>query len=364
MEPLAAGAVVVDCLLGPGDERSLADDVLDGLTRPFKELPPKHFYDARGADLFDQICELPEYYPTRAERAILLERADADRRAHGGRGARRAGLGDRRRRRACCCARWPRPARCAATSRSTSPRRWCASRAEQLVEELPGLRVHGIVGDFERHLAHVPPAQDGPRIVAFLGGTIGNFTPGSAPALPARDRAAAAPRPRLPAAGHRPRQGPCRDRGRLRRRRRRHRRVQPQRARTWSTASSTPTSTSRPSSTSPSSTASASGSRCACARRGGCACGSARSGWTSTSRPREELRTEISAKFTPRAPARRPRGLGPRPARGAHRPRRSLRAVAEHAVGVGGAANGGWRGRRVPKATGRTSHSSPIGPPV
>ncbi len=58
-----------------GDERTLADDVLDGLTRPFKELPPKHFYDAHGAELFDQICDLPEYYPTRCERAILETRA-------------------------------------------------------------------------------------------------------------------------------------------------------------------------------------------------------------------------------------------------------------------------------------------------
>ena len=49
--------------------------MLDGLTRPFKELPPKHFYDARGAELFDRICELPEYYPTRAERAILEARS-------------------------------------------------------------------------------------------------------------------------------------------------------------------------------------------------------------------------------------------------------------------------------------------------
>src|SRR5947209_18432045 len=61
----------IDTHLAPGGERSLADDVLDGLTRPFKELPPKHFYDARGAELFERICELPEYYPTRAERAIL-----------------------------------------------------------------------------------------------------------------------------------------------------------------------------------------------------------------------------------------------------------------------------------------------------
>ena len=57
--------------------RTLADDVLDGLTRPAKELPPKYFYDARGSDLFDRITELPEYYPTRAERAILEARADA-----------------------------------------------------------------------------------------------------------------------------------------------------------------------------------------------------------------------------------------------------------------------------------------------
>src|SRR6204780_2121735 len=70
------GTITIDSYLHEGQERSLADDVLDGLTRPFKELPPKHFYDARGADLFDQICDLPEYYPTRAERAILVQRAD------------------------------------------------------------------------------------------------------------------------------------------------------------------------------------------------------------------------------------------------------------------------------------------------
>ncbi len=55
---------------------TLADDALDGLTRPAKEIPPKHFYDARGSELFDRITELPEYYPTRAERAILEASAD------------------------------------------------------------------------------------------------------------------------------------------------------------------------------------------------------------------------------------------------------------------------------------------------
>jgi uncharacterized SAM-dependent methyltransferase len=72
---LSTDAILVESYVGPGEERSLADDVLDGLTRPFKELPPKHFYDARGAELFDRICELPEYYPTRAERAILEQRS-------------------------------------------------------------------------------------------------------------------------------------------------------------------------------------------------------------------------------------------------------------------------------------------------
>ena len=53
------------------DERTLAYDVADGLTRPFKEIPPKHFYDTEGSRLFEAITKLPEYYPTRTERAIL-----------------------------------------------------------------------------------------------------------------------------------------------------------------------------------------------------------------------------------------------------------------------------------------------------
>src|SRR6478736_3126371 len=70
MEPLlTTDAIVVESFVGQGEERALADDVLDGLTKPFKELPPKHFYDAVGAELL-------EYYPTRAERAILEQRSD------------------------------------------------------------------------------------------------------------------------------------------------------------------------------------------------------------------------------------------------------------------------------------------------
>jgi L-histidine N-alpha-methyltransferase len=172
-----ADQVVVHTYLGPSDERSLADDVLDGLTKPFKELPPKHFYDARGAELFDRICELPEYYPTRAERAILEERS-ADIAALTGAGELvELGSGTAAKTRLLLSALYD-----GGTLRRYVPidvtERMVRDCAEALVGEYPGLAVHGIVGDFERHLAHVPP-PDVPRIVAFLGGTIGNFTPGS-----------------------------------------------------------------------------------------------------------------------------------------------------------------------------------------
>jgi L-histidine N-alpha-methyltransferase len=180
MEPLLqAGGVVVRSFLAPGDDRALADDVLDGLTRPFKELPPKHLYDARGAELFDRITELPEYYPTRAERQILVAHA-ADVVALTGAGELvELGSGTAAKTRILL-----RAMHDAGTLRRYVPLDVTESvvraTAGELVQELPGLEVHGIVGDFERHLAELPPPEPAvPRVVAFLGGTIGNFPPGS-----------------------------------------------------------------------------------------------------------------------------------------------------------------------------------------
>jgi L-histidine N-alpha-methyltransferase len=173
----AERAIQIDSHLEEGDERSLADDVLDGLTRPFKELPPKHFYDARGAALFDRICELPEYYPTRAERAILEEAAEELAELTGAVELVELGSGTAAKTRVLLDA-----LRAAGTLRRYIPVDVTESMvrdcAEELTSEYPGLRVHGVIGDFERHLELVPPAC-GPRIVAFLGGTIGNFPPGS-----------------------------------------------------------------------------------------------------------------------------------------------------------------------------------------
>jgi L-histidine N-alpha-methyltransferase len=179
MEPItdADEVIQIDSHLDGAHERSLAEDVLDGLTRPFKELPPKHFYDARGAELFDQICNLPEYYPTRAERAILEQSAEELASLTGAVELVELGSGTAAKTRVLLDALQANGTlhRYVPVDVTEQMVRDCA---EELTREYPGLRVHGVIGDFERHLDRVPPAA-GPRIVAFLGGTIGNFPPGS-----------------------------------------------------------------------------------------------------------------------------------------------------------------------------------------
>jgi L-histidine N-alpha-methyltransferase len=171
--------IVIESWLSETEERSLANDVLDGLTRPFKELPPKHFYDSRGSELFEQICEQPEYYPTRTERSILEARAAEIVGATGAGELVELGSG------AADKARILLDAMAAAgTLQRYVPldvsEVVVRDAAAQLVEEHPELRIHGVIGDFERHLDRVPAPIDGvPRIVALLGGTIGNFPPGT-----------------------------------------------------------------------------------------------------------------------------------------------------------------------------------------
>ena len=174
---LEQGTVEVHSYLGPGDERTLADDVLDGLTRPLKELPPKHFYDARGSELFDAICELPEYYQTRTERLILESCAgDIVARSEAGELV-ELGSGSATKTRVLLDAMQAagRLERYVPLDVSATTVHACA---EKLVQEYPAMSVHGVVGDFERHLTHLPEPA-GPRLVAFLGGTLGNFPPGT-----------------------------------------------------------------------------------------------------------------------------------------------------------------------------------------
>jgi L-histidine N-alpha-methyltransferase len=175
---LTTPAVQIDSWLTEAEERCLANDVLDGLTRPFKELPPKHFYDARGSELFEQICELPEYYPTRTELSILRDIAGAVAASTGAGELVELGSG------AADKARILLDAMAAEGAlHRYVPLDVSASVVEQaaaaLVEEYESLAVHGVIGDFERHLERIPAANGTPRLFALLGGTIGNFPPGT-----------------------------------------------------------------------------------------------------------------------------------------------------------------------------------------
>jgi L-histidine Nalpha-methyltransferase len=170
--------VRVDSWLTEDDERSLANDVLDGLTKPFKELAPKHFYDARGSELFERICELPEYYPTRTELSILRACAAGIVGATGAGELVELGSGASDKARLLLDAMQD-----AGTLDRYIPldvSETVVNDAAQILRgDYEGLRVHGVVGDLERHLEHVPDPEDAPRLVALLGGTIGNFAPGT-----------------------------------------------------------------------------------------------------------------------------------------------------------------------------------------
>ncbi|CAL9594999.1 Histidine N-alpha-methyltransferase [Streptomyces sp. enrichment culture] len=168
-------------------DAALRADVLNGLTGTPKTLPPKWFYDARGSELFERITELPEYYPTRAEREILAGRAGEIAAAAGARTLVELGSGSSEKTRylldALTGLRVYVPVD---VSESALTR---AGRA--LAAERPGLDVHALIADFTAGLAL--PDVPGPRLVAFLGGTIGNLLPAERAAFLASVRALLSP---------------------------------------------------------------------------------------------------------------------------------------------------------------------------
>ena len=170
-----AATLQVDTHLDPADlGTALRTDARRGLTATPKDLPPKWFYDDRGSELFDEITRLPEYYPTRTERSILLAHADDIVAASGADTLVELGSGTSEKTRILLDAfhRADRLRTFAPFDVSEATLRDAAAR---VAAEYPGVDVHAVVGDFERHLAHVPGS--GHRTVAFLGGTIGNFAP-------------------------------------------------------------------------------------------------------------------------------------------------------------------------------------------
>jgi L-histidine N-alpha-methyltransferase len=155
-------------------ERSLRADARAGLLATPKSLPPKWFYDKIGSELFEQITELPEYYPTRAEREILESRAGDIARASRSHTLVELGSGSSRKTRLLLDAlhRLGTLERYVAVDVSASA---LLQAGQGLTRDYPDLAVHAVVADFESQLP-VVPAHDH-RLIGFLGGTIGNFEP-------------------------------------------------------------------------------------------------------------------------------------------------------------------------------------------
>ena len=172
----ALEAVGVEPGTGPEAWTALAGDVLRGLLASPKTLPPKLFYDARGSELFERITELEEYYPTRAE-AALLERVSTE------------------------IVRSTEPTELVELGSGSSTKTpllldaiAASGRLERyvpvdvsaaaleaampaLAERYPGVAIDPYVCDFTTQLCRLPPAAGGRRLVALLGGTIGNLQP-------------------------------------------------------------------------------------------------------------------------------------------------------------------------------------------
>jgi L-histidine N-alpha-methyltransferase len=159
----------------PGDlTEALRTDVRSGFSAAQKWLPAKWFYDARGSELFEEITALPEYYPTRAERETLAREAGEIARVTGARTLVELGSGSSEKTRLLLDG-----LREHGTLRTFVPLDVSSSALADAVDAIradyPGLEVRGVVGDFTEHLGLLP--GEPPRIVAFLGGTIGNLLP-------------------------------------------------------------------------------------------------------------------------------------------------------------------------------------------
>jgi L-histidine N-alpha-methyltransferase len=170
-------APVLEIYLSDADAAdALRHDARVGLSDDPKWLPPRWFYDARGSELFEQITTLPEYYPTRTERELLRRtvteitaQAAADTLVE-------LGSGSSEKTRLLLDALTAKSALRHFVPLDVSESALRGAMAA-VAREYPGLTVHGVVGDFTQHLELLPAAERGRRLVAFLGGTIGNLVP-------------------------------------------------------------------------------------------------------------------------------------------------------------------------------------------
>lgn len=170
-------------------------DVRSGLLRGERELSPKYFYDERGSELFEEITRLPEYYLTRAERGILLARANEIVESTGARALVELGAGSAAKTRILLSALTTHAADATYVPIDVSED-FLETTARNLSAEYPSLRVEPVVGDIEDELS-LPAALPSPVLFAFLGSTIGNFESAAATHLLRRVRRRMRPQDRL-----------------------------------------------------------------------------------------------------------------------------------------------------------------------
>lgn len=151
---------------------SLVEDVRRGLSQHPRTLPPKWLYDDRGSELFDEITRLEEYYPFQAEHAILTEHAEEIVIASGATTLVELGSGTSEKTRLLLDA-FTASGQLTRFAPVDVSEQTLRDAADQIAQRYPGLEVAAVVGDFTLHLAHLP--KGGRRMVAFLGGTIGNL---------------------------------------------------------------------------------------------------------------------------------------------------------------------------------------------
>ncbi len=157
-------------------EETLNRDVIKGLSKQKKTLPPRYFYDDRGSELFEQICEQPEYYPTRTEAGILLQNAENIARLTGPCEIVELGSGSSTKTRILLDA----------YQKLGSPLHYLPidisagiliNSAKDLLADYPSLKVRGLVSTYELALERLKPTNCASRIISFLGSSLGNLTP-------------------------------------------------------------------------------------------------------------------------------------------------------------------------------------------
>jgi len=157
----------------PADMRA---DVLDGLAQPQKRLAPKYFYDAEGSRLFDAICELPEYYPTRTEIAVLRHHGAAMA-ARLGRDALLVELGSGSSLKIRVLLEALQPAVYMPVDISKDH---LLASAQALAASFPDLQVHAVCADYSVPFSLPVDDHEHPRVAFFPGSSVGNFEPADA----------------------------------------------------------------------------------------------------------------------------------------------------------------------------------------